>query len=651
MWRNEDINGTLYTAHIISVGSRTEKMRGVKLLLNSILPDWQEGNVSGKYTNHNTVDYPYPELGNWLIETTGTRSQMLIPLEIDGVFWGEFALMYDEPDKFFTDAERKILWQAGLNCAAAIIANERNLNLEEATMAKSVFLSKMSHEIRTPLNAIMGMSRIGQRSADPERVAYAFTRIDEASEHLLGVINDILDISKIEAGKFELSDVEFNLENVFKKAVDIIVFKIAEKQQHFNISIDPDLPHNVIGDEQRMVQVLLNLLSNAVKFTDEGGNVSLVCKLVSVKDGYVDFTVIVKDNGIGITPEQQANLFKSFQQADSGITRKYGGTGLGLAISRTIAQMRGGDITVKSEYGKGSEFTYKSHLKLSGNPERDTALVAADMASLNILTVDDESAVLEYFADFGIHHGLHIESANSGNNALDKIKSHGGYDIYFIDWRMPGIDGLELARDIKRDSDGIVIMFSGADLSVIETEAKGIGVTAFLQKPLFESDIISCINKCCEQIGFTRLRKAEKTAEDETNIDDSDFSGYSILIAEDVDINQVVVEALLEGTGINIEFADDGSIAVDKFKREPDKYDLIFMDVHMPVLDGYGATRQIRALDVPRAKTIPIVAMTANVFREDVDRCLAAGMNDHIGKPLDIAVVIRKMRQYLRCKM
>ena len=396
--------------------------------------------------------------------------------------------------------------------------SKKQVAAEAASVAKSAFLSNMSHEIRTPMNAIIGMTTIGKSSHENAKKDAAFDKIENASKHLLGIINDILDISKIEANKLELSQVSFNFEKMLKKITDVINLRIDERQQKFYIHIGDNIPHTLIGDDQRLSQVITNLLSNAVKFTPDKGTITLTVELLTGGDnialnkkGFYRLQVSVEDTGIGITDEQKERLFQFFEQADVGTTRKYGGTGLGLAISKRIIELMGGNIWVESEPDKGSKF---------------------------IFTV-----------------------------------------------------------------------------------------------------VVSVIN---EYIGV------EKAIEQTDNFEFSDdFEGCTILLAEDVEINREIVLTLLEPTRIIIDCADNGLQAFEMFRDAPDKYDMILMDIQMPEMDGYQATRTIRSLDTPKATAIPIIAMTANAFKEDVDRCIESGMNDHLSKPIDLPEVFNKLRIYL----
>ncbi len=510
---------------------------------------------------------------------------------------------------------------------------------EQANRAKSDFLSNMSHEMRTPLNAIIGMTLIGKNAEEIVRKDYALGKIGDASNHLLGVINDVLDMSKIEANKFDLSLTEFNFERMMQNVVNVITFRIDERQQEFNVRTDQNIPITLVGDEQRIMQVVLNLLSNAVKFTPEKGAISLKARLLEEVDGLCTIQIEVADNGIGITREQQASLFNSFQQAESSTSRKYGGTGLGLAISKRIVEMMDGKIRVESEPGQGSTFTFYIKVLRGSTASRLPMLDNVDFSSLRVLAVDDMPETTEYMKETMERMGVHCDTASGGEQALELIQTT-PYDLYFIDWKMPGMDGLELARRIRQQQtdNQMIIMMSAVEWGVIEREAKSAGVNQFLSKPLFASDIADCISDWA-------LDTLPEEQSSEAEVDD--FSGRCLLLAEDIAINREIVISLLEETGIHINCAENGEEALAAMKANPEKYDIIFMDIQMPKMDGYEATRQIRALENKHAMLIPIVAMTANVFREDIERCQEAGMDDHIGKPLDVNELLGIMRKYL----
>jgi len=512
-----------------------------------------------------------------------------------------------------------------------------NILAESAAKAKSSFLANMSHEIRTPLNAIVGMTDIGKSTADINRMNYCFSKIEDASKHLMGVINDILDVSKIDSGKFELSYIEFNFEKMLQRAVDVINFRVDAKNQTLSIMIDKRIPKHLTGDNQRLTQVITNLLSNAVKFTPIDGSISLITKLLNIKDDDYIIQVSVSDTGIGISPEQQAKLFSSFQQAESDTTRKFGGTGLGLAISKSIVEMMGGKIWIESTLGKGSTFSFTFH---SGPAEKKKDFIP-DWNNIRVLVVDDDPVILEFFKEILELYGARCDTVNCGEEALLLIEQNCIYDLCFIDYKMPGIDGLELIHTLKQKDHGhsYVALITGAERNEFEKRAIETGVDNILLKPIFPSDIVNIVNS------YLGIKPQKSDDPEESPI--SRFDGRCILLAEDIEINREIVLALLQPTMLTIDCAENGLEAVRMFSDDPDRYDLILMDVQMPELDGYHATRCIRALSTPKAASIPIVAMTANVYKEDVEKCLTSGMNSHIGKPLDINEVIKTLHQYL----
>jgi len=427
------------------------------------------------------------------------------------------------------------------------------------------------------------------------------------------------------------------------------------------VHIDRAVPDSMNGDDQRLAQVITNLLGNAVKFTPEHGSISLDAQFLREESGLCVIQIDVKDTGIGISQEQQKKLFQSFHQAETSTTRKFGGTGLGLAISKSIVEMMDGSINIHSEPGKGSTFSFTVKMKRGTGKKQFLPGTGKKWTNLRILTVDDDPDILMYFREIMQGFGIYCDTASSGQEALRLIKKNGHYSIYFLDWKMPEMDGVQLASIIKSElnGDSVIIMISAAEWTEIETEAKKAGVDKFLSKPLFPSAIIDAIN---ETLGLDK-QWTDKTQTDIKGL----FAGRRILLAEDVDINREIVLALLEPAELQIDCAENGLEAVRIFSKEPQKYDMIFMDVQMPEMDGYEATRQIRVIEnelMEKERTnfasgetrndnrnlhkqIPIVAMTANVFREDVEKCLEAGMNSHVGKPLVFEDVIDKLRDYL----
>ncbi|MCL2689505.1 MAG: response regulator [Chitinispirillia bacterium] len=519
-------------------------------------------------------------------------------------------------------------------------ASKDRANLE--SKHKSMFLANMSHEIRTPMNAIVGMSLIGKSSQSLERKDYCLSKIEDASQHLLGVINDILDISKVESGKFELSIEEFNFEKTLQRVANIINFRTDEKSQRFTVHIDNNMPKHLIGDKQRLIQVITNLLGNAVKFTPENGAIALDAALLSEENGLCTLKISVTDNGIGISPEKQAQLFVPFFQAESDTVRRFGGTGLGLSICKTIVEMMDGKIWLESHMGSGSTFSFTVKIKRS---PKTTERIPVILDNVSILVVDDDHSILEYFKEITKDAGLLCDTADGADEALRLVDRHGSYHVYFVDWKMPGTDGIALSKALKAKSESpentIIIMISAAaGWGNIEGEAKAVGVDRFLPKPLFPSSIMDMIS---EVVSEKREVLNLETVPDATGI----FKDRSLLLVEDVEINREIIMSLLEPTQLNMECAENGAEALSKFEESADKYDLILMDIQMPKMDGYEATRRIRALDHVKAKTIPIIALTANVFREDVEKCAQAGMDDHLAKPVDYDDVLDKLKKYL----
>jgi len=579
-----------------------------------------------------------------VVNYTGDKSVVFFRKLSNGWYLG----LVTAEGPFFQDLTNMAATLGVLGAAFAMVLIGILISIDSAknrsdreSMHKSIFLANMSHEIRTPMNAIIGMTALGKSAANIERKDYCFTKIEDASTHLLGVISDILDMSKIEANKFELSTEEFNFEKMLQRVVNVVNFRVDEKRQKFTVHIDRAIPKTLIGDDQRLAQVITNLLGNAVKFTPEGGSIALSTRLIGEENGVFTVEISVTDTGIGINAENQKRVFSSFEQAESSTTRRYGGTGLGLAISKNIVEMLGGKIWVESELGKGSTFTFTIQAKQGADTRHGLLDSGVNLSNVRIMAVDDDKDILDYFRDIAGGFGIFCDTAIGGEEALALVEQNSHYHIYFVDWKMPGMDGIQLAAELKKraPAKSVVIMISSAEWSSIEAEAKEAGVDKFLSKPLFPSAIADTIN------GVLGLDQ-EKIEKARTNIAGL-FPGRCILLAEDVEINREIVLALLEPTCLKIDCAENGLEAVRMFSEAPRKYDMIFMDVQMPEMDGYEATRRIRALHVPEAKTVRIIAMTANVFREDIEKCLEAGMDNHIGKPLDFAEVLEKLHAYL----
>jgi signal transduction histidine kinase/DNA-binding response OmpR family regulator len=616
-------------------------IKGLDAFVNTTFPKEQPEFISIIYCGDVWADSRYEAMAH-----AGVGAFMWGPLYVDRRFWAVLCIE-ENVKRFWTESDRHLVSTLSSVISGAV---ERDLRekerdaawkqAERASRAKSDFLANMSHEMRTPMNAIIGMTTIAKTSRNLEKKEYCLGKIENASTHLLGVINDILDMSKIEANKFELSPAEFTFEKSLQKAVNVINFRVEEKHQNFQVHIDREIPPILIGDDQRLAQVITNLLSNAVKFTPEGGFIRLDAVLEKKAGELCTVRMSVTDSGIGVSAEQQSRLFSSFEQADSSTSRKFGGTGLGLAISKRIVEMMNGAIWVESELGKGASFIFTVQLR-EGAGQQEEMKRSVNWGALRVLTVDDDPDIREYFGDIAGRLGFSCETAQSGEEALALIEERGGFDLYFVDWKMPGMNGIELSRRIKgQGCKGIVIMISATDRSVLEDEAKQAGVDSFLSKPLFPSGIADCVSRCLGR-GQVSIPDADEPAFDR-------FDGKRILLAEDVEINREIVLTLLEPSGLTIDCAENGAEAVRRYTASSDQYDMILMDVQMPEMDGYEATRRIRAFEAERGeRRVPIIAMTANVFREDVEKCLEAGMNGHVGKPLDMNDVLDKLRQYL----
>ena len=540
VWKNFTENGKLYCTQVCEWVEGVEPTQGSKIAIitsyDDDIPGWEEPLMAGHCINNKTRNLSAKDQAR--LSAQGILSILIAPVFLREHLWGFVGLNDCRDERIYSENEESMVRSSSLLITSGLLRNEMTLNIrsalekaEAASRAKGNFLSNMSHEIRTPMNAIIGMTAIGRNSHDIQKKDYAFEKIDGASSHLLGIINDILEMSKIEAGKFELSLVEFNLDKLLQKVVNVISFRIDEKKQNFNVHLDGNIPLSLIGDDLRINQVITNLLTNAVKFTPEKGLISLDAVLEKAEDDNITIRFSVKDTGIGISEEQQHRLFSSFEQAESSTSRKFGGTGLGLAISKHIVELMGGRIWIESELGKGAAFIF----------------------TIQVLKGEERAA--------------------------------------------------DSADDVGRNP--------------------------------FEQ-------------GET-------------------YAGCHLLLAEDVDINREIVLTMMEPLALEIDCAVNGREAVKKFRENPGRYDMIFMDLQMPEMDGLEATRMIRAIEAERAakkspesyeesnngnlhRQIPIIAMTANVFREDVEKCLAAGMNDHVGKPLNFSEVMEKIRHYLTHK-
>ncbi len=581
-------------------------------------------------------DYAYPA-------KHGIKSLLDVPVNVDGAYWG--SLSFDEcvAIREWSPSDIQLARHISGIISGAVSRHRMEEKLvwamreaEQSSRAKGEFLSRMSHEIRTPLNAVIGMTNIARSAKDLEKKEYCLEKIEEASTHLLGVINDILDMSKIEANKFELSDTDFDVEKMLMRVVNVIAFRCGEKGQELIVNLDQTLKYSIVCDEQRLAQVVANLLSNAAKFTPEGGLIVLNVEKTEETADSCALRVEVRDTGIGMTSEQLGRLFRPFEQADGGISRQFGGTGLGLAISKSIVELMGGTIWAESEPGAGSTFAFTFRARRGAHPCNPSP--APRRRDVRILAIDDSDEMRAYYGSFAAAAELACETAADWESAAALLErgAEGEARVVFIDGRLAG--ALDAARRIGERFPGCVpvLVDSAYRWNEIEEDASEAGVRHFLAKPLFRSQIAECIDAC---MGDGAARGG---------VEEAIFAGRRILLAEDIDVNREIVIDLLEHTGVAVDCAENGRVAYEMYRAHPGRYDLIFMDIHMPEVDGYEATRMIRALDEPRAREVPIVAMTANAFREDIERCLEAGMDDHISKPIDVAEMVGKLRTHLR---
>ena len=510
---------------------------------------------------------------------------------------------------------------------------------ESANRAKTDFLSTMSHDIRTPMNAIIGLTTIAEKNlGDTESVRDNLRKIKLASNHLLTLINDILDISKVESGKLNLSPQTFSIVETVENLVNLSQPMIKEKNIEFSFRTSRMEREYLYADQLRLNQIYINILSNAIKYTEPGGHVSVdMSEEESQKPGCVRLTYKVSDTGIGMSPEFMANMYQPFSRQVDSRVNSVQGTGLGLAITKQMVDLMEGTINCQSEQGKGTTFTVILDLPIADRQREDMMLDPMD-----VLIVDDDEIHLETAIDTLESLGMKADHAGSGLEALDMItrrhETGQDYSVVILDWRMPGIDGLETIRRIRSevDSDMPIMLVSAYDWSDIEDMAKEAGANGFVSKPLFRSTLYDKINEI--------LGAEAKSVEPEN--DYSDLQGMNILIAEDNDINWEIISAMLGMFGITTERAENGRICVDKMKQAAEgSYDLIFMDIQMPEMNGLDATKNIRSLDDPWASSIPIIAMTADAFSENVTECLNAGMNGHIAKPVDMKLVIKEIRK------
>ncbi|MBC8718342.1 response regulator [Ochrobactrum sp. Marseille-Q0166] len=524
---------------------------------------------------------------------------------------------------------------------------KRSEQVEQAYKAKGMFLANMSHEIRTPLNAILGFCHLMQRTDMTERQRDYLTKINSASGSLLRLINDILDFSKNDAGKLTLENRPFELRALFDRKLQITSAEARAKNVNVSLHIEEGVPERLVGDEMRLGQVLLNLMTNAIKFS-ENGSVTLRVSGKTTQDGDYRLKIAIADTGIGMTDEQQSKLFNSFSQADNSTTRRFGGTGLGLVISKQIATQMGGDITVSSAPGKGSVFTVTSNFE---NLDRSHAIIERPLPhiqKLRVLVADDNPASREIlqgvFADWSIAIDL-VASGNEVIGALETAFQRGNpYDLLLLDWKMPGMDGMETVTSLYANAkltklpEIVLITAYGSD--EFKAKASRAGIAAYLPKPIEAQQILKTLNE------IFPLSKGTLEAAHNSELISEPLRGEKILLVEDNAINREIAYQLLSDAGLEVDTAENGRMACESVERSGDSYAAILMDVQMPEMDGLEATRHIRRKWT--AEALPILALTAHAYEEERRRCAEVGMNDHIAKPIDPAILIGTLERWMK---
>ena len=548
--------------------------------------------------------------------------------------------------------------------------DEARSEAEEATKAKSEFLANMSHEIRTPMNAIMGMAHLALKTDLTTKQYDYLKKVDISARSLLGIINDILDFSKIEAGKMDMESVDFQLEDTLDNISTLVGIKTQEKGLELLFKTDAAVPRALIGDPLRLGQILINLSNNAVKFTDSG-EIVVSTELVKKDKAQVTLKFSVIDTGIGMTAAQAAKLFQPFAQADSSTTRKYGGTGLGLTISKRLAELMGGEIWVESEQGRGSTFSFTANLGLGKEQAKKRFRPSKDLRGMKVLVVDDNATSREIFHEMLESFSFEVSVAASGPEGITELESaekNKPFELVIMDWKMPRMDGIEASRRIKHHTDlnkiPAIVLVTAYGREEVMQQAEEVGLEGFLLKPVNPSMLFDTIMQAFGEAVPEISRVAQKQEQEAEAL--KHIQGAQLLLVEDNEINQQVAREILEGAGLKVAIANNGQEAVNAVKEN--QYDAVLMDVQMPVMDGYTATKAIRKWEgrmrnkngkdsdlkskIPNPKSqfkgVPIIAMTAHAMAGDEDKSLQAGMNGHVTKPIDPDQLFSTLQEWIK---